>query len=162
MFLRYTVYMLLFLCVFASSAWAQNKVGFVNTQRILEETELGKTAQEDLARLSTEKDKQINESAQQIIELKEELSLYPHDKGLQKELEALSLAHEELKKQCRADLRKEEEQLIQFLLKHADESLRKIAHQEGFSMVLTDPNIVGYLESSADLTDLVIQEMNKD
>jgi outer membrane protein len=36
-----------------------------------------------------------------------------------------------------------------------------VARERGFSMVLTDPNIVGYIDETADLTDLIIQDMNR-
>lgn len=142
-------------------AAAQSKVGFVNTQRLLEETIVGRSAQDDLAKLGKEKDRQISVSAQRINDLKKELTANP-GAALQRKLDALYAAHEELVKKSNEEIHLEEARLIQFILRHADKSLRKIAQEQGFSLVLTDPNIVGYIDASADITDLIIQEMNRD
>lgn len=158
--LNFIIPCLALLLAAAVPAHAQSKVGFVNTQRLLEETSVGRSAQEDLARLGKEKDRQISKSAQGINDLKKELAASPNG-VLQDRLKTLYAEHEELVKKSNEDLHYEEARLIQFILRHADKSLRKVAQELGFSMVLTDPNIVGYIDSSADLTDLIIKEMNR-
>lgn len=161
MFLLTTIVVLVFA---VPGAHAQNKVGFVNTQRLLEETSVGRSAQEDLARLGKEKDRQISLSAQGINDLKKQLSTSGLSKNqsaaLQDRLKVLYADHDELVKKSNEDLHFEEARLIQFILKRADKSLRKVAQELGFSMVLTDPNIVGYIDTSVDLTNLIIKEMN--
>ncbi len=148
-----------------SSAIAQNKVGFVNTQRLLEETAVGKTAQDDLSRLGKEKDRLISKSAKRINDLKQQLSRpgasQVQSKTIEDKLKKLYSEHDELVKKSNESLRYEEARLIQFILRHADKSLRKVAIELGFSMVLTDPNVVGYIADSADLTGLIIKEMNR-
>jgi outer membrane protein len=159
------LFAVLLLLAVPHGAQAQGGVGFVNTQRLLEETRVGKTAQEDLARLGKEKDDAISRSAQRINELKKELSgtglNEDEEEALRERLKRLYTEHDDLVKKSNEDLRYEEARLIQFILRHADDSLRKVARERGFSMVLTDPNIVGYIDETADLTDLIIQDMNR-
>ncbi|MEF2146131.1 MAG: OmpH family outer membrane protein [Desulfovibrionaceae bacterium] len=147
------------------TAWAQQKVGFVNPQRLIDESRIGKSAQEDLAKLGKEKDRQIRDSAKRINELKARLgdsTLSDAEmKTLESKLEAYYEQHDRLIKMSNEDIQIEEARLIQFIMKRADGSLKAIAKEHGFSMVLTDPDIVGYIDASADITDLVIQDLNK-
>lgn len=146
-------------------AMAQQKVGFVNPQRLIDESRIGKTAQQDLAKLGKEKDRLIRESAKGINELKAKLSdttlSEAEQRTLESKLQILYEQHDQLIKKSNEDIQIEEAKLIQFIMKRADGSLRDIAKQKGFSLVITDPDIVGYIDDSADLTDLVIQDLNK-
>ncbi len=59
----------------ALTAAAQtSKVGFVNPQRIINESKIGRIAQEDLARLGREKDRRVSEALQEVEVIKQELS----------------------------------------------------------------------------------------
>lgn len=165
MYIRNKYFLMLGLVVALSfiatgTAMAQSKVGFVNTQRLLEETKVGRSAQEDLSKLGKEKDRQISKSAKKINELKKNLSVNPSS-TLQSKLDTLYATHDELVKSSNEEIRYEEARLIQFILRHADKSLRSVAKELGFSMVLMDPNIFGYIDSSVDLTNLIIKEMNR-
>jgi len=55
-----------------AQAFAQQKVGFVNPQRVVNETRLGKMAKADLARYVAEKDRLAKESAAQVAVLRKE------------------------------------------------------------------------------------------
>lgn len=144
---------------------AQQKVGFVNPQRLIDESDIGRTAQQDLAKLGQEKDRQIRDSAKNINELKARLAdatlSDSEQRTLESKLQILYEQHDRLIQKSNEDIQYEEARLIQFIMKRADASLRHIAQQQGFSLVLTDPDIVGYIEDSADLTDLVIQDLNQ-
>ncbi|MGE4293732.1 MAG: OmpH family outer membrane protein [Desulfovibrio sp.] len=146
-------------------ALAEQKVGFVNPQRLIDESSIGKTAQQDLAKLGKEKDRQIRESAKDINELKARLAdatlSEAEQSTLESKLQILYEQHDRLIKKSNEDIQIEEARLIQFIMKRADGSLREIAKKQGFSMVITDPDIIGYIDDSADLTDLVIQDLNK-
>lgn len=157
--------LLLCLVLAPGSALAEQKVGFVNPQRLIDESKIGKTAQQDLAKLGQEKDRQIRESAKSINELKARLAdttlSEAEQNTLESKLQILYEQHDRLIKKSNEDIQLEEARLIQFIMKRADGSLREIAKQRGFSLVITDPDIIGYIDDSADLTDLVIQDLNK-
>jgi outer membrane protein len=148
-----------------TAALAEQKVGFVNPQRLIDESEIGKTAQQDLAKLGKEKDRQIRESAKGINELKARLAdttlSESEQRTLESKLQILYEQHDRLIQKSNEDIQIEEARLIQFIMKRADGSLKDIAKQKGFSLVITDPDIIGYIDDSADLTDLVIQDLNK-
>ncbi len=62
--------------------------------------------------------------------------------------------------QSNLDIQGEERRLIQFVMRRADSILRRIAEEMGFTMILTDPEIMGYVAPSVDITDRVIRELN--
>lgn len=157
--------LLLCLALLPGTALAEQKVGFVNPQRLIDESNIGRTAQQDLARLGKEKDRRIRDSAKEINALKARLAdttLSPAEQNtLESKLQTLYDQHDQLIKKSNEDIQLEEARLIQFIMKRADGSLRSIAKEQGFSLVITDPDIIGYIDGSADLTDLVIQDLNR-
>ena len=164
--MKKTPVLILSLCLalLASSALAQQKVGFVNPQRILNESRIGQAAQADLAKLGQEKDRFIRESAKEINDLKKRLAAggmsKSEEQALTAKLQALYERHDRLIAESNEDITYEEARLIHFIMKKADETLRAVARKGGFSIVLTDPDIIGYIDDSADLTDEVIKALN--
>ncbi|WP_169332893.1 OmpH family outer membrane protein [Desulfovibrio oxyclinae] len=153
------------LIVLLLAAPAMARVGFVNPQVIVSESEIGKLAQDDLARLGRLKDTRIRESAEQINALKAQI-----DQGLLSEkerdmredqLKRLLREHEKLVTDSNLELREQERRLIEFIMKRADKILRSLAESRGFTMILTDPEAIGYINLSVDLTDEVLKELDK-
>ena len=151
-------------CLAAIPAFA--RVGFINPQRVVNESKIGRTAQEDLARLGRIKDRRIRISADRIKKMREEV-----DKGLlsvsqqkihEDDIEAALARHDILIKQSNRSIRDQENQLIQFIMRKADKILRRFASSGGFTLVLTDPEAIGFIAPEVDLTDRVIQALNKE
>jgi len=149
----------------ALTAAAQtSKVGFVNPQRIINESKIGRIAQEDLARLGREKDRRVSEALQEVEVIKQELSKgllsVSEEQAREKALRLAAREYEQLVEQSNLDIQGEERRLIQFVMRRADSILRRIAEEMGFTMILTDPEIMGYVAPSVDITDRVIRELN--
>lgn len=154
------------LLVFAAvPALAEQKIGFVNPQRLIDESDIGKTAQKDLAKLGAEKDRLIRDSAKRINDLKRKLAdsmLSASQRGeLEGTLQSMYDQHDRLIQKSNEDIQYEEAKLIQFIMKRADKSLKDVAKSGGFTMVITDPDIIGYIDPSMDLTNEVIADLNK-
>ncbi|QJB54920.1 OmpH family outer membrane protein [Pseudodesulfovibrio sp. zrk46] len=146
-------------------AMAQDsKVGFVNPQRIVSESRIGQIAQEDLARLGKEKDRRVREALRDVEDIRQQLESgtlsVTEEQGLEKSLRLAVRSYEQLVEQSNLDIQVEERRLIQFVMRRADSILRRIAEERGFTMILTDPEIIGYVHSSMDITDRVITELN--
>jgi outer membrane protein len=141
-----------------------SKVGFVNPQRIINESNIGRIAQEDLARLGREKDRRVREALDEVDTIKGKLESGTLSVTEQQSLEtSLRLAvrqYEKMVENSNLDIQGEERRLIQFIMRRADNILRQISSQLGFSMILTDPEIIGFVDDSMDITDHVIQELN--
>ena len=161
----------LLFCLLASAlAWptpcpAEQKIGFVNPQRVVNESKIGQVAQADLNRLGREKDRRIRERAVEINALKKDIAsgkLSVTEQRMKEE--SLRIHYEQydrLIEESNADLQLEEARLIRFLMRKADKILKDLAVKNGFSLILTDPDSIGYIEKAADITDLVIRELDR-
>ncbi|WP_250645453.1 OmpH family outer membrane protein [Salidesulfovibrio onnuriiensis] len=152
------------LALLAPQAFA--RVGFINPQRVVNESRIGKVAQEDLAKLGRIKDQRIRKSGAKIDGIKAEIGKgglsVTDQKVRENQLEVLYGRHERLIKQSNQDIRSEESLLIQFIMRKADKILRRLAAQDGFTLILTDPDSIGYISPEVDLTDRVIKALNEE
>jgi len=152
-------------CLLATTAMAHgSKVGFVNPQRIISESRIGRVAQEDLARLGKEKDRRVRGALEEVEIVRTKLETgtlsVTEEQSLEKSLRMAVRDYEQLVERSNVDIQGEERRLIQFVMRRADSILRRIAQEQGFTMILTDPEIMGYVSDSMDITDRVIRELN--
>ena len=151
------------LCVSMASAHV-SKVGFVNPQRIINESRIGQIAQEDLARLGKEKDRRVRAALESVERQKDKLQngvlSVTEQQAMEKGLRLAVRDYEQLVESSNLEIQGEERRLIKFVMRRADSILRAIAEEMGFTMILTDPEIIGYVNNSMDITDRVIRELN--
>ena len=62
---------------------------------------------------------------------------------------------------AKEDISREDRELVALILKKADDILKKVAKKKRFSIILKDPNAIGYLDPDVDITDLVLKELDK-
>ena len=149
----------------AATASAQmSKVGFVNPQRIINESKIGRIAQEDLARLGKEKDRRVREALSLVESLQEALKKdtlsVTEQQSAEERLRTAVRDYEKLVENSNLEIQGEERRLIQFVMRRADSILRDIAREMGFTMILTDPEIIGFVAPAMDITDRVISKLN--
>lgn len=149
----------------ANVAQAQaSKVGFVNPQRIINESKIGRVAQDDLARLGKEKDRRVRDALSRVEKLQDALKVdtmsVSEQQITEEELRIAVRDYERLVENSNLEIQSEERRLIQFVMRRADSILQSIAKEMGFTMILTDPEIIGYVAHSMDITDRVISELN--
>lgn len=149
----------------AAAAAQGSKVGFVNPQRIINESRIGRIAQEDLARLGREKDRRVREALEEVERYKGQLEQgalsVSEEQATEQALRLAVRSYEQLVEKSNLDIQNEERRLIRFVMRRADSILRAIAREMGFTMILTDPEIIGYVADSMDITDRVIRELNQ-
>lgn len=155
----------LVLTLAAGTAMAQtSKVGFINPQRVVLESRIGKSAQADLARLGEEKDRIIQIKRKQVEDMRIafEAGAYSATEATSREknLRIAIREFDQLVENSTSDLQGEERRLIKFVMRRADIVLRRLAQEQGFTMILTDPEAIGYVADSMDLTDRVIRELD--
>ncbi|PKN09699.1 MAG: molecular chaperone Skp [Deltaproteobacteria bacterium HGW-Deltaproteobacteria-8] len=146
-------------------ALAEQKIGFVNPQRVVNETRLGKTAKADLARYVAEKDRLAKASAVQIETLRKEAEapgLSAQDRTRREELLRRKAAqHEQLLSENARDIKAEETRLLQYVMRRAEAVLEDLGKKGGYAIIFTDPAAVGYVDkASVDLTERVAQELD--
>jgi outer membrane protein len=146
---------------------ANNKVGFINLQRLVNESKMGKSAREDILKLRREKEKAVATQQKRITQLRDKIntgaaSMSAEEK--QDKVEALKKLYKDFQRMvadAKEDISREDRELVAIILKKADGVLKKVAKKKKFSIILKDPKAVGYLDPDVDITDLVLKELNK-
>jgi len=158
-------FLLVFLVLLPGLVLAQQKIGFVNPQRVVNETRLGQTAKVDLARYVAEKDRLAKESAAQVAALRKEAEtsgLSAAERAKREEaLRRKAGQHEQLVLGNARDIKAEEAKLLQYVMRRAEAVLEDIGKKGGYAIILTDPNAVGYVDkASVDVTERVVRELD--
>ncbi|MBI5519317.1 MAG: OmpH family outer membrane protein [Desulfovibrio sp.] len=149
----------------ATPALAQQKIGFVNPQRVVNETRLGQMAKADLARYVAEKERLARESASQLATLRKEAEATalsaPERARREEAYRRKSRMHETLLQENARDIKAEEAKLLQYVMRRADAVLEDIGRKGGYAIIFTDPAAVGYVDkANVDLTDRVAKELD--
>jgi Skp family chaperone for outer membrane proteins len=79
-------------------------------------------------------------------------------------LEALQQAKKEYRRlidDSNEEISKRDKALVADILRQVDVILNKIAKKKKLTMILKDAKVLAYLDPKADITDLVIGELNK-
>ncbi len=149
------------------SAHAQDKVGYINLQRLVNESEMGKSAKNDIQKMRSEREAVLKEKLKEVNNLKDlinnEGDKMDPDKKRDKvqELNKLYKEYQRLVTDAKEDIANEDRELVSIILKKADGVLKKVAKEKKYTIIIKDPNAVGYLDPSVDITDDVLKELNK-
>ena len=150
-----------------TTAYAAEKVGYINLQRLVSESKMGKDARQDIQKLGEQKDKIVKAKLEEVNNLKEYL-IQNRDKMDDREkrdktedLRRVYNDYQRLFNDAKEDLLKEDREIVSIILKRADDVLKKVAKSKNFAIILKDPNAIGYLDPEVDITDDVLKELNK-
>ena len=154
---------LIFLLSFSN---AKAKVGYINLQRLVNESKMGKVARQELKKLREKKEKVVEEKLAQINKLKQ----YINDKGDKIEPDDKSEKINKLKKEykeyqrmvedAKEDIVREDKELVGIILNKADSVLKKVVIKEKFTIIIKDPDSIGFLDPSVDITDKVLKALD--
>ena len=148
-------------------SYAADKVGYVNLQRLVNESKMGKAAREDIQKLRKEKEGVLNRKLEEINKLKKLINkkgdiMDPREKRDKRE--ALKRAYNDYQRllaDAKEDISKEDREIVLIILQKADDVLKKVAKKKKYTIILKDPNAIGYLDPKIDITDDVLKELNK-
>lgn len=151
---------------FVDWSFAQEKVGYINLQRLVSESKVGQKAKGDIETLRKKKETDLTKKLQQVNGLKELISTKA-DQMTQKEradkLDEFQKANKEYQRllaDAKQDIKKEDRELVAAILAQADQILKEVAKKNKYAIILKDPNAIGYLDANVDITDKVIKELN--
>jgi len=146
---------------------AADKVGYINLQRLVNESEMGQAAKAEIQKLRKEKEQAAAARLQEINRLKEKINA-PDSKlstaERREKMEAFQKAYKDYQRlvaDAKEDIAREDRQLVSIILDKADGVLKKVAKKQKYAIILKDPNAVGYLDPEVDVTDEVLKELNK-
>jgi len=150
-----------------SSAFAEDiKLGYVDMQRALNETEDGRKAKEKLKKDFDQKQKELDEQQNQlkkdIEDLDKKRTLLPADKVREKEAELRSRLEKVQQTYMRhqQDLQGKEQKETVKIFERMTKIIGEIAAAENFSMIV-DKSALVYAKPHLDLTNELIRRYNK-
>lgn len=138
--------------------------GFLNVQRLILESEEGKKASQKLQNLKHKKEKELIERKTYLDKIKEDIEKSSKDdKEASTIIKDYSEKEKELKRQIEdadIELKAMDKELTEEFLKKASPMLNKVAKKRKYTMIITNPTVVGFVDPAVDITSEVIQELN--
>ena len=158
------IFILLFsILLLAASAYAET--GFVNVQQLFLESKDGKKATQKLQETRQKKEKELQAKKDELDKLKDKIAKASNDKKDVSELLKLYGEQEkEFKRQAEdteIEYKSQDKELSEEFLKKATPLLHKIAKEKNFSMVITNPSVLGYIDPAVDITAELIKALDK-
>jgi len=146
---------------------AEDGVGYINLQRLVNESAMGKAARADIEKMRSEKEAMLKDKVKEINDLKDLINkegdkmdaATRRDKA--KALNKANKEYQRLVDDAKEDLTNEDNEVVAIILQKADDVLKKVAKNKKFAIILKDANAIGYLDPSVDITDDVLKELNK-
>lgn len=149
----------------APAAFAQSKLGVVDTQRAIMETEDGLRAQATLKKLFDSRQRELDKKQDELQKEREDIdkqkdvlskaALAKRVEKWQREMVQLQTVFVEYNK----ELQKKQSELTAPVFQKAMGIIRRLATQEGYDIIV-DKQAVPYVRSDLDLTDKIITLYN--
>ncbi|MBW0454371.1 MAG: OmpH family outer membrane protein [Candidatus Kinetoplastibacterium crithidii] len=155
----------LMLVLFSSfSLYAQDlRIGFVSTERILKDSDIGRSAQSKIESEFTT----INHDLHNLeLELRSLISNFEKDSPIlsendklkkQREMEDLDLDLKRKRRLFQEDFNRRRNEEFSIIISKANECIKKIAEEENYDLIIEDAVVVN---PRIDITDKIIQNLN--
>jgi len=144
------------------------KIGYVDLQRALNESDAGKRAKEEFKGDVDKLQAKLKKQKDDIDRLKEQLekkALVVKEEergGLEEDYRKKLRDFERNYKDSQADLQKRDNELTGVIIKELQEIIRDYGEKQGYTVILeTSSSAVLYGAKSADATDAIIEQYNK-
>jgi outer membrane protein len=152
----------------ANTVQAQVKIGVVDLQRAINETEDGRQAKRRLKKVFDERQKSLDEKQKALKAQKESLERQQDvlsEDALRKKAEKFQAEVMELQNeymQYQQELSAKESELTQKILEKMQTILRRIGQTDGYTLIIeANEGGVVWVPNNLDLTDVLIQRYNK-
>jgi len=149
-----------------STTEGEAKVGFLDVQRLVKESKIGKQATKDIEKLTQAKEKEIAPRLKELSDLKNQVESEgakmgeADRKAKVEEFQRLNKEYQRLVQDSKEEIAKQDRERVAAILKKAEEVLAKVAKREKYLMVIKDPNVLSFLDPSIDITGEVIKELD--
>jgi outer membrane protein len=148
--------------IVTSAAYAADKLAYVDLSKIFSEyaktKEYDKSLKDKEGVYTADRDKKVDEikGFQDKLNLLSEKEKDAKKKELEDKIQ--SLREYDVKKQT--ELRKEQDAKMKEILKDIEDTVKKYAEEQGYTLVFNDRVLV-YQTKSLDITDKIIERLNK-
>ncbi|AGF49033.1 OmpH family outer membrane protein [Candidatus Kinetoplastidibacterium galati] len=160
-----TLFIFVFISITPFYSFAEEiKIGFVNTDRVLKESNPAKSSQKKIEIEFKKRDEELQKlslSLRSQIEKfdKESLVISENDKiHLQRNLNNLDVDLQRKRREFQEDFNRRRNEEFSSVISMINESIKNIAEQDGFDLILQDAIAVN---PRIDITDQVISSLNK-
>ena len=146
-----------------SAAYAQGKIGFVNTERVLRDAAPAQRAQKKIEAEFKQRDQELAQIAAQLKATQEEIersSVTMSDsqrRAKEREFGELNREFQRKQREFREDLNQRRNQELALVVEEANRVIRRIAAQEEFDVVIQD---AVYANPRVDITEKVIKALD--
>jgi Skp family chaperone for outer membrane proteins len=154
--------------LFGMNIHAAEKVGYINVQRIVSSSNMGKEAATEIARMRAAENEKIRVLNEELNALKTRFAEARQqedasESDLVTQLETIQLKDKQLQRyvaDAKEYLAKKDKELVARILAKIDPLLEKIAKKRDYTIIIKDPNALAYLSPKADLSDEVVKSLN--
>jgi outer membrane protein len=154
--------------VWSTSSFAVDKIGFINLQEIMQNSNAGKKAADDFKKFYEKETQEIKSSEKELKKMKDELekqssimtqsSQKEKETAYQKKLRDYKL----LVNDTNEELKKRDQEMTQKLMPGIMKIVRTIAEKEKFTLVIDVATMpIPYYAKENDFSKKVIEEYNK-
>ncbi len=146
----------------SSVAIAQNKIGFVRTERVLKESAPAQAAQKKLETEFSKREKELQDVASRLRGLSEKLErdrpvLAEKDRvSQQREITDMERDLQRRQREFREDLNQRRNEELAGVVEQANQTIRKIAESEKFDIIFQE---AVYASPRIDITDKVLRAL---
>lgn len=154
--------------VWSTSSFAVDKIGFINLQEIMQNSNAGKKAAEDFKKFYEKETQEIKSSEKELKKMKDELEKQSSimTKNSQKEKETIYQKklrdYQLLVNDTNEELKKRDQEMTQKLMPGIMKIVRTIAEKEKFTLVIDVATMpIPYYAKENDFSKKVIEEFNK-
>ena len=144
---------------------AADKVGYIDLNRLVKESGMGETARQEIEDLRQKKEKMALEKLQAIKQLKSDLNeksdlLTEDKKNKFHQLQSLNKDYKRFIDDSKEELTQKDRDLVTTILKNAEEIIKSVAKKDRYTLIIKDPNVLGYMDPKVDITEDVLRKLN--
>lgn len=154
----------LVLAVFAQTAAAEVRVGFVNSDRVMKEAPPAKKAQQKLEKEFEKRDQELQRVAKQLQGMQEALEkngmtmAEGERRNKEREFNELNRDFQRKQREFREDLNQRRNEELASVLERANKTIRQIAEAEKYDIIFQE---AVYASPRIDITDKVIKALTE-
>lgn len=154
----------LVLAVFAQTAAAEVRVGFVNSDRVMKEAPPAKKAQQKLEKEFEKRDQELQRLAKQLQGMQEALEkngmtmAEGERRNKEREFNELNRDFQRKQREFREDLNQRRNEELASVLERANKTIRQIAEAEKYDIIFQE---AVYASPRIDITDKVIKALTE-
>ncbi len=157
----------IFLISSAYGAEKTLKIGYVDIQKAVNESQAGQKAKKAMEDLMMAKEKSVEDKAKEIEKLKAEIEkqatvLSPEAKKQKEEkLEKDWRDYQRMIRESQEEIQKKEIELVNPIIKGLRETIKQIGEGEGYTIILQKADLILYSSPVYDLTEKVIKRYDQ-